>query len=240
MRVSPVFKIHHFYIGHPVVFSFFSNDNENMQNENVGLTDIQVQILEQEYKKDETSGTVQRTIDINHLEALVKLMAMEEGEVSERAIENWWYEKDLKESLKKMPKGRPYTEDMNAYLQIQYEKNPDLGSRAQEFADLIGTTKTGMVGKWHQMRKKDKNPKYDTTLKFDANQIRILEETFKANPSFSPKAMVVELGLDPNNIKHFNKVKNWKQKKVKEAKEEGQSQPGTSKDESKPGTSKQT
>ena len=92
------------------------------------------------------------------------------------------------------------------------------------------------------IRKKDDNLKYDTTLKFDANQIRILEETFKANPSFSPKAMVVELGLDPNNIKHFNKIKNWKQKKVKEAKEEkeGQPQPGSSKDESKPGTSKQT
>ena len=72
-----------------------------MQNENVVLTDIQVQILEQEYERDETSGTIQRPIDINRLEALVKLMAMKEGEVSERAIDNWWYEKDLRESIKK-------------------------------------------------------------------------------------------------------------------------------------------
>ena len=39
-----------------------------MQNENVVLTDIQVHILEQEYERDETSGTIQRPIALWSIE----------------------------------------------------------------------------------------------------------------------------------------------------------------------------
>ena len=81
-----------------------------MQNDNFGLTDLQVQTLKQEYEKHEKAGTIQRPIDINHLAALVKSMGMEEGEVSEQAIDNWWYSKDLRESIKKsLPEREPFT-----------------------------------------------------------------------------------------------------------------------------------
>ena len=87
------------------------------------------------------------------------------------------------------------------------------------------------------MRREKNNPKLDTTVKFDADQIKFLQETFKADKSFSPKSVAEELGLDPNNPKHVMKIKNWKENMVRKAKKEkeGEPQPGSSKDEPKPG-----
>ena len=139
-------------------------------------------------------------------------------------------------------KNQKFTKDMIAYLQVQYEKNPDLGSRAQDIADLFMSTKQTIQTTWANMRKKDNNPMYDTYVKFNADQVKILENAFKEDKSFSPKSIAVVLGLDPNNPKHIKKIKNWKQRKVQKAKKEneGEAQPGSSKDKPKPGTSKKT
>ena len=220
---------------------FFSDEDEIMQDDNFGLTEEQVQFMKQEYEKHKEAGTIQRPIDINHVKDLVKSMKMEGGEASEQAIENWWYYKFLKESIiKSKPDRYPnqkYTIEMNAFMELEYFRNPKLGSepgRAQRLADFLGKTKASIDVKWNSMKKERENPG-STPPKLDEDKKKFLENIFKENPSFSPKSVARELGLDPNNPKHVTQIKNWKGKKQREAK---MNKPGSSKDEPKPGTSK--
>ena len=205
-----------------------------MQNDNFGLTDDQVQFMEQEYEKHKEAGTIQRPIDINHVKDLVKSMKMEGGEASEQAIENWWYYKFLKESIiKSKPDRYPnqkYTIEMNAFMELEYFRNPKLGSepgRAQRLADFLGKTKASIDVKWNSIKKDRENPG-STPPKLDEDQKKFLEKTFKGNPKFTPESVAIVLGLDPNNKKHVTQIRNWKDCRVRKANEDN---PGSSTDE---------
>ena len=219
---------------------FFSDEDEIMQDDNFGLTEEQVQFMEQEYEKHKNAGTIERPIDNNHLKDLVKSMKMNRGEESEQAIENWWYYKDLTESIIKSKADRypnqKYTVDMTALLELEYIKDPKLltvPGRAQELADFMGKTKKSILNKWHNIKKNRENPG-STPPKLDEDQKKFLEKTFKGNPGFTPKSVAIVLGLDPNNKKHVTQIRNWKDCRVRKANEDN---PGSSTDEPRPGTS---
>ena len=120
---------------------------------------------------------------------------------------------------------------MRAFLDLDYERNPDLGSkpgRAEDIAKLFGSTKNTINTLWSKMRKGANDLKHE---KWDADQIKILEEAYENDKNFKVKSVIEKLGLDPTNKKHAKRINNWRvtmQRRAQRANEGEDQQPGTS------------
>ena len=88
-------------------------------------------------------------------------MEMEKGEASVIAVENWWTSKYLLEEIRNSETNQAtvtFTDEMKDYLQLQYDRNPDLGQRAQIIADQLKSTKHSIQGIWTKLRRDNNNP----------------------------------------------------------------------------------
>ena len=83
---------------------FFSDGDEDTEENFLVLTETQIEILEGAYENDETVGP----IDIEHVRQLIDLMVMKKGEASEIAVENWWTSKYLLEKIRNTER-QPFT-----------------------------------------------------------------------------------------------------------------------------------
>ena len=116
---------------------------------------------------------------------------------------------------------------MKDYLQLQYDRNPDLGKRAQIIADQLKVTKSTIKIFWTKMRKEQDNP---GVKKFTPDQLEILTTSYNNDKNFSPSQMALELGLDPKNQKEVRRIENWKQRQARKlAKEKDPSKASSSK-----------
>ena len=81
---------------------------------------------------------------------------------------------------------------MKDYLQLQYDRNPDLSQRAQIIADQLKLTKGTLKTYWSKMRKEQNNP---GVKKLTPDQLEILTTSYNNDKNFSPSQMALELGL---------------------------------------------
>ena len=157
-------------------------------------------------------------------------MEMEKGEASVIAVENWWTSKYLLEEIRNSETSQAavtFTDEMKDYLQLQYDRNPDLGQRAQIIADQLKLTKGTLKTYWSKMRKEQNNP---GVKKFTPDQLEILTTSYNNDKNFSPSQMALELGLDPKNQKEVRRIENWKQRQARKlAKEKDPSKASSSK-----------
>ena len=110
-------------------------------------------------------------------------------------------------------KGDPFTNDMKAYLQLQYKICPLLGERGQLIADLLKTTKSSIMMTWSRMRKANNELSLKPT--WTPDQLSILIRHYDANKKFSPAKIALELGLDPKNKKDIRRIYSWKDRWTK-------------------------
>ena len=231
-----------FFINEPPLDNyFFSGGEEDILDSNflaqdtqdgfLALTDTQIEILEGAYENDEIVGP----IDIERVNQLIDLMDMEKGEASVIAVENWWTSKYLLEEIRNSETNNvavTLTDEMKDYLQLQYDRNPDLGQRAQIIADQLKLTLGTLKTYWSKMRKEHNNP---AVKLFTPDELEILTTRYNNDKKFSPSQMALELGLDPKNQKDVRRIENWKQRQAKKlAKEAKQDE----KDPAKAGSSK--
>ena len=64
---------------------------------------------------------------------------------------------------------------MKDYLQLQYDRNPDLSQRAQIIADQLKLTKGTFKTYWSKMRKEQNNP---GVKKLTPDQLEILTTSY--------------------------------------------------------------
>ena len=92
--------------------------------------------------------------------------------------------------MTKRKKNDKFTEEMKDYLQLQYDRNPVLGERAQKIADDLKSTKKSIQGLWTRLRKDNNNPGTIGSSKWTPGQLEILERRYNADKNFSPSQVV--------------------------------------------------